>query len=361
MPLVWKDDSSYPLNAAYMSRPINVRSGLASKYLEANTAGNGVVLKANTIIPLKSGSVWKAYLFESDVNVTDLDTGTLTLGTNYYVYLCDDGSDNGLLVISANSTAPSGFTADNSRKIGGFHFGRRRNSITVSDVTSNVVVPNSVWDLCHRPRCSPEGMVYIGNGVWVDIYLASVDEPITFSAGNGSPILTGSCKSAFNALPLTGTEGLNGYNFIELARRSGKRLLTLAEWLQAAHGSPQGNNGDNINAWTATSNTGRQYTGYVTYAISLLNVVDCVGNVWEWLDEFIVRWDGGNTGWAWRNVMSGQNVGQLHMYADYSLVQVIAGGGWINGVYAGSRCVSLRHYPWDVDSRLGSRFACDSL
>jgi len=361
MPLLWKNSSNYPLNAEYLSRMLDVRPGLYKRYLVVNSTGNGVVLNANTVIPLISGGVWKAFHFPTDVDITRLDAGNFTLGKDYYVYLCDNNTDDGVLLISENSTAPSGFTANNSRKIGGFHFGRRRNSITVSDVTSDVVVPNSVWDLCHRPRCTPEGMVYIGNGVWVDIYLVSVNEPITFSAGNGSPILAGSAKSAFNALPLTGTEGLNGYNFIELARRSGKRLLTMAEWLQAAHGSPQGNNGDNVNAWTATSNPSRNYTGYVPNAISLLNVVDCVGNVWEWLDDFVIRWDGGSAGWGFKNVMSGQNVGQVYLYTDASFVQVIAGGEGNNGVYAGSRCVNLYSYPWRVVSSIGSRFACDSL
>ena len=34
-------------------------------------------------------------------------------------------------------------------------------------------VPRSVWTLGHRPKCSPEGMVYLGGGTWVDIYPVS--------------------------------------------------------------------------------------------------------------------------------------------------------------------------------------------
>lgn len=360
MSIIWKDDPAFPLNAAFLSRQLDVRHGLANRFLEVNATGNGVTVRADTIIPLKSGTTWRAYLFNVDINVTTLDTGTLTLGMNYYVYLCDNGTDSGLLLISANSTAPSGFTTSNSRRIGGFHFGRRRNSITVADVTSNIVVPNSVWDLCHRPKCSPEGMVHIGNGVWVDIYLASVNQAITFASGNGSPLTAGTGRSAFNATPLTGTDGLSGYSFNELARRSEKRLLTLNEWLQAAHGSPQGNNADNNNAWSATTNTGRQNTGFVANAISLLNVVDCVGNVWEWLDEFVVRQDGA-LAWTWHDVMPAMGAGQLHMNSNVALVQVISGGAWPHGVFPGSRCVSLSSSPWDVTTGVGSRFACDSL
>ncbi|MCL4491222.1 MAG: SUMF1/EgtB/PvdO family nonheme iron enzyme [Nitrospirae bacterium] len=357
--IIWKDDAAYPTNAAYMSRQLDIRPGLFNQYMTVNTTKTGVVVKADTIIPLKSGTTWKTYLFSSDSEVVTLDSGVLTLGNNYYLYLCDDGTDNGLLLISLNSTTPTGYTASNSRKIGGFHYGRIRNSITVGDVTSGAVVPNSVWDLLYRPKCSPEGMVKINENLWCDIYLASVDEAITFAAGNGSPILTGSCKSAYNAVPLTGTEGLCGYNFIELARRSGKRLLTLAEWLQVAHGSPQGNNADNLNAWSATTNVVRANTGSVANAISLLNVVDCVGNVLEWLDEFSIRQD--TTGWNWYDVMTGMSVGQLYLPNNTGLSQVLAGGTWTNGVSAGSRCVSLNGSPWTVTATIGSRLACDAL
>jgi hypothetical protein len=359
MGLLWQDSSQYPLNAAFLSRPHDIRAGGGDHYLEPNSQLNGVILRGGTVIPLFNGTVWKVYEFTSDVNITTLDTGSFQFGKDYYVYLCDDGSTSGLLLISLNSTAPSGYNANNSRKIGGFHYGRKRNSFTPSDITNNVVVPNSVWDLVFRPKCSPEGMAYIGGGVWVDIYLASVNETITFSAGNGSPVVTGSLKSTYNSIPLTGTEGLNGYNFIELAYRSGKRLLTYAEWLRAAYGSPQGNNSDNVNAWSATTNTQRQATGYVERAISLTNVIDCAGNVWEWLDEFSIRQD--STSWGWRNPMSGQNVGQLYLPYDYGLTQFIVGGDWDDGAGCGRRTVSLSNSSWYVAPYIGSRCACDSL
>ena len=357
--IIWKDDVAFPLNAAYLSRQLDVRAGAANSYAVVNGAGTGVAVLANTIIPLQSGATWKVYQFTTDSEITTLDTGALTLGVNYFAYLCDDGSDAGLLLLSANATAPSGYNATNSRKIIGFHYGRKRNSLTVADVTSGCVVPNSVWDLCHRPRCSPEGMVDLGNGVWVDAYLVSIDEAITFAAGNGSPLTAGTGKSAFNALPLTGTEGLSGYNFIELARRSGKRLLSHSEWLAAAHGSPQGADANNTNAWAATGNSVRKNCGYVVPAISLLNVVDCAGNVLEWLDEFVTGPDGAG---GWQDVMAGLGVGQIWMYGATNLSQMCAGGNWPDGVHAGSRCVdSGNYYPWHVLPAVGCRLACDSL
>lgn len=340
-----------------------------------SASGNMVKGAGNTInIPemmANIGGNGKGYLSPAIGNLDPLlsanndgSFSAFALGQNYYIYACQQASGTAKIIVSINSTYPTGYTASNSRKIGGFHYGRVRNSITVADVTNGGIVSNSMWDLVNRPSCSPEGMVSIGNGAWVDIYLASVNEAITFAAGNGSPITAGTCKSAYNAVPLTGTEGLNGYNFNELAIRSGKRLLSKGEWLMAAHGSPQGNNADNVNAWSATTNIARANTGSVVNAISLLNVVDCAGNVWEHLDEYLVRWD--DTGaagqnWGWKNPMPGMGVGQPNMYDEEALVQMSAGGYWNVGVYAGSRCVYLGTCPWHVSVTFGSRLACDGL
>ena len=73
---------------------------------------------------------------------------------------------------------PYGYTATTSRKVGGFHClcanvgtiaGHTLNGYVAGDI-----LPASVWDLKHRPKSEPEGMVYIdGIDMWVDIYLCS--------------------------------------------------------------------------------------------------------------------------------------------------------------------------------------------
>lgn len=306
-------------------------------------------------------------VFKTDATVLstgNLDAGSaFVVGKDYYVYICDPGSEDldEVYKISLNSTYPDGYNAETSRKIGGFHYGRVRQVSSKlipintagaekgSGWESNVasgIVPRSVWTLKHRPKCSPEGMVYAGGGLWVDIYLAS---------SNG----VGGVKSAYNATPLTGTEGHNSYDFIDLGLKSGKRLLSYSEWQQAAYGSPQGADGNNTNAWAATTNTARTTTGKVVNAVSAIGCVDCVGNVWEWLDELSYRYDGTQS-WSWKDVLGTGN-GQAYTEGTYGLVRLFAGGYWSAGVDAGCRAVGCYLCPWYVSADIGARFGCDSL
>ncbi|MGE3549636.1 MAG: hypothetical protein AB7I29_07030 [Geobacter sp.] len=310
------------------------------------TGAQTISIKAGTYVMVGSTMVsWSV--------ATAVVMPTHAIGTDYYIYACTDGT----VRADANATSPTGYDTTNSRKIGGYHYGRIRNTLTVTDVAVEIV-PRSLWDLTYRPKCNPDGMIDVyGNGhLWADIYQAAVDSAITLTSG----VLTaGSAKSIYNGTPLTGTEGLHGYNFIELAKNSGKRLMSYQEWLAVAHGSPQGNDGDNLNAWSMTTNTGRSTTGQVARAVSFCGACDCVGNVWEWLDEFSN--DHTTTAYAWQNVMTGQNVGQLYLPNATGLRQYLAGGAWSRGVFAGSRALVASIYAWYVTTNGGSRFACDGV
>ena len=298
-------------------------------------------------------------------------TPAFVVGTDYYIYAVPATADSiePNFVVSLNSTWPDGYTADNSRKIGGFHYGRVRaiNSanepINGSDVAfgtsgtnwkdnvANGILPLSVWSLTHRPRCTPEGMVYMGGGLWVDIYLCADDG-------------TGGGKSDYNATPMTGTEGLNQYDFMQRLARVDKRGLTYSEWCNTAFGSPQGEDGNNTYAYARTTNTGRAATGSVDKAVSAIGCVDCVGNVWEWLDDYSARSAG--TTFDWQNVITTGEYGsvgwgQAYMVDANQLVALLAGGYWTDGVSAGARAVGLHLRPWFVHTSPGSRGACESI
>jgi hypothetical protein len=342
------------------------------------------------------GNEWRQVVNRGQMDVTAaslLDVGgSFAVGNDYYVYVCIGANGEPEIIISANATFPAGYAAHTSRKIGGFHFGHIRH---VSDdglwipVDSNGVkygssgtkwednvtvgiVPNSVWDLKNRPVCSPEGMVKVGK-LWVDIYLSSAIEAITLQA-SGSSVVTGKLQSKYGQIPVSGTEGLNWYGFAELASLVEKRMLSYSEWIGAARGNPQGENGADKYGWTKTTNNARARTGcgvdsatgaflgetgIKPFAVSAFNIVDAVGNLYEWLDELTYREDGSAAGWAYRDVL-GAGKGQAYLYKDNALVALRAGGYWFFGVNAGSRTVSADGYPWHVSTNSGVRLACDA-
>ena len=347
-----------------------------SQYLYASGA-NEITVIEGCVIAVGGAGIFKTG--NTVLNASNLDIGAaFAVGSDYYVYICDSRQDaqDEQYIISLNSTYPSGWNASNSRKIGGFHYGRCRkindNMQPVNSsgaifgtgwesAVSNGILPRSVWTLGHRPKCSPEGMVYLGGGTWVDIYLNSDD---------GAQGL----KSEYNCAPMTGTEGMNWYTFTERLMKSGKRMPDYSEFCAYAFGSPQGLDGANTNAWTATTNTGRGTTGSVVNAVSAVGCVDAVGRVWEWLNDLITRAEHAtNTefhptvAWGWdkksplRDNATKYDVGNIYQYYAYSLAALIAGGRWNDGVHAGARAVYCDNYPWHVHATLGVRGACDSM
>lgn len=181
-------------------------------------------------------------------------------------------------------------------------------------------------------------------------------------------------KSEYGCAPMTGTESMNWYNFVERLAKSGKRLPNYAEFCAYAFGSPAGLDNANTNAWSATSNTGRGVTGSVVNAVSSVGVVDAVGRVWEWLDELITRAEHAtnadyhaSVAWGWDKkspLNTGEksyDVGNIYQYYAYSLAALGAGGNWCIGANCGARAVHCAGFPWYVDTSVGARGACDSL
>jgi hypothetical protein len=189
----------------------------------------------------------------------------------------------------------------------------------------------------------------------------------------GLAVAEGKLQSRYGCLPVTGSEGLNKYNYNELAMRQGMRLLNYTEWLASAFGSPLGENGNNNYAWAKTTNTAKTFTGCQVntstgtfdnvsgvkpYAISAKNIVDAVGNVYESLSEQST--DTSSTSWAWQNVL-GSNQGQAYLGFNKGLKGAFCGGRWDEGLYYGPRTILVSRCPWDVVDFLGARLACDSL
>ena len=372
---VTKTDARALLNVSKMAMISDIVAP-TTQYLYASGA-NELTLVDNCVISVGGSGIFKTV--NTLLNAANLDIGSaFAVGSDYYVYICDSRIDeqDEQYVISLNSTYPSGWNASNSRKIGGFHYGRCRkvdgNMQPVNSsgaifgtgwesAVSSGIVPRSVWTLGHRPKCSPEGMVYLGGGTWVDIYLNSDDGAYGL-------------KSEYNCAPMTGTEGMSWYTFTERLMKSGKRMPDYSEFVAYAFGSPQGLDDANTNAWSAKTNTGRGVTGSVVNAVSAVGCVDAAGRVWEWLNDLITRAEHAKNAtyhaseaWGWdltsplKTGATQYDVGNIYQYYYASLAALIAGGLWNAGAHAGARPVSGHNCPWDVSALIGVRGACDSM
>jgi hypothetical protein len=360
----------------------------------SSSAQNLLILADGCAFDFFYGNGWHQVVNWGDMEVDPLqvlDQGTAFVpGTDYFVYLCLPKSGEPKIVVSANTVFSQGYDAGNSQKIGGFHYGHIRavdESYTPVDVAGekygthgtptwkdNVsvgIVPNSVWDLKNRPQTLFGGLVKVG-AIWMSIYPASVKRPIAFQGGTGGlHVAAGELQSKYGEFPATGTEGLCQYNFVELAFRQGMRLPSMQEWLAAAVGNPQGEDGADHYGWTKKKNTTRARTGCKVnpstgvydaaagikpFAISAYNVVDMIGNVWEWTGDYIPRQDAGPA-WGLQDVV-GKEMGKAFLPNPIGLASPIMGGRWPHGTNCGPRAVGMGDGPWQVNVNIGSRLVC---
>jgi hypothetical protein len=169
-----------------------------------------------------------------DTVAVDYTVALTRRGMNLYLYECQhSGQTAPDFIFSANSTIPTGYDANNSRKVATFHtLPVSLGTIASHDLSGYLVgdiVPCSIADLLHRPSSAPEGMVVgqrlNGQGiadVWVDAYLAS-----------GTGVNT---ASAWNA---TISDTRTWYDFVDDFDAVGKFLPSDHHFQRLAAGSPE--------------------------------------------------------------------------------------------------------------------------
>lgn len=302
---------------------------------------NKITLQAGTVIRLEVAADDIRYLEvkeDTDYNIYNImDTGasSLTAGKDYYLYVVAKNEVNSEtteviktveLKASANSTYPNGYTASNSRKIGGFH--TLCMAVTSSNapalVDTNIweshpaigynagdIIPNSVWCLSHRPLSEPAGMVYVDKiDMWVDIYLQS---------GTGL-----STKSAYGATVTDTRQPINHQWDLQLIN---KKLATDNDFTIFAEGSNQ-----KTAIYGSAAPNPKTSGGHVDTAgkrmISGYFIEECCGYLWQWLDEIAPT--GGN---GFSNYDGSAARGQSH-----GVPYVLAAGGlWGDSSSCGSR------------------------
>lgn len=271
---------------------------------------------------------------------------TSRAGQDFYIYACQPTTGTvPKFIVSANSTVPTGYTADNSRKIGGFHCECADigtiSGHPLSGYVAGDILPASVWDLKHRPISSPEGMVFDGRR-WIDIYIASWD---------GSKLV-----SKYGGVIADGesTPKWHGEKFEEEFANVGKHLLSRSDFMHCMKGTPEGTN---IASGKDANTTGGHSDTNSRRIVSNYGVEDCTGVVWQWGSDLFEGGAYGTTqsadksegynkylnGYSWINntdssVYSASVDGDTPYGSCYGFLRrVLFGGRWDDGSACGSR------------------------
>lgn len=307
-----------------------------------------VTIPADTQVKINGST----YRVSSDKAVS-ISSITSRAGKDLYVYACvpESGTEPDF-VISLNSTVPDGYTADNSRKIGGFHClcvaVGTISGHTLSGYSAGDIIPNSQWDLLHRATSENEGMVWVPEiGKWVDIYLPTYD---------GSKL-----ASTYNAVIADGgsTVSFNGSKFAEYAGLVGKQLISYDEFTVCAKGS---NEGTNISNSTDPDTTGGHIDTAGRRMISNYGLEDCCGVLWQWSRTLFegANTGGSNTtswttsnnylngyGWYTNSVYNSTYDSQGYGSCIGLLRRAMLGVDWGAGAACGSRSVFCRVFSSD--------------
>lgn len=287
---------------------------------------------------------------------TDYTVAANRFGKDFYIYACQTETTAPVLLISANSTYPSGYTANNSRKIGGFHclcnsVGTISNH-SLTDYITGDILPASVWCLLWRSDSgSNVGLVYDSKlNKWVGIYFVS-----------------GTKTAPTNVYGGTILDTITWYEACDAATLLNMQLPGDAQFQTFAAGSPEG-----VNIYSSADPVtvgGYVSTGSVRM-ISNIGCEGCAGQLYQWLDETSYRFDGaashthsvtldGNVqasvtsggasgdvapAWSWKNNTGGK--GQLYTQGTYGVVKMIAGCDYASGGYSGTRGRHLAAHPW---------------
>ena len=304
-----------------------------------NVNDAGYTISTQVDLDLSAAGSW-------DAVAPDYRVAANRAGKDFYVYACqpDPTTDTEPVTIcSANATYPSGYTAANSRKVGGFHcLCVAAGTIAghpLSDYAQGDILSASIWDLNHRPISAPAGMIYNEDiNLWVDIYLASGTGASTTSA-NGAVI----------------TDTRNWMDFVDDGHAVKKRLLSDEEFQSIAAGS---NEETNIAGSADPGTTGGHSDTTPRRMISNIGGEDCCGGLYQWLRDQSWRADAlpdtGDPAWAWYDLPGAK--GSLYKQGTHGDVKLRAGGGWNNAAFCGSRYRDASGSRWHTYSDVGARF-----
>lgn len=300
--------------------------------------------------------------FASDTTIT-MPGGGLTAGTDYFIYVIDDGS---VQAVAATGTWPTPVASPpaDSRLIGGFHYAPGGNAAAQDGGdTTPAINEYSFWDVKWKPVApDPRGMTLVANRFWSDIYLLNRDPQTNGTSKHNVAIADGqtggttTCiiPTAFGGNGSTRYSAQTWWNTAEALSAFGKRLPRYSEFGSLAYGVKENVsvNADPVN--TGLVNGSGSGAGIDTNAnkyTSKWGVIQATGTMWVWGDEF----GGGNAAGSWANINGGR--GKVFQQEN----AVVLGGASGNATYAGSRSSYWNYSPSDSFSFIGGRGVCDHL
>lgn len=343
-------DTVYPMGGSSGYVYVCQRAGTSSSLIPSWPTTPGTTYNDGSVI-------WSCQL--------DYTTGANRAGMDLYIYACIDPEHplTPILMISRNSTVPVGYTAENSRKIGGCHclcadVGTIA-SHPLSDYVAGDILPCSIWDLRHRPIGEPEGYAYDeGTDMWYSIY------GLSWSGSWGSATATQPGRADDDTLTLeskygaewadgTSSEKFHCFKFEQLLARQKQRLPYQREFVSASLGSNQ--NTAIAGAADPVTTGGHKDSGN-RRMISNIGLEDCCGALWQWAADVgsaaTSSWGAGCD--ANDKYAAGQTYGP-------TLYRPLVGGNWNNAADCGSRGSNWNNGAVSLDATVGARGASEPL
>ena len=266
---LWQADHDYQIDDVVY--PSDTKSGY---YYRCTVAG-----RSSQLTPVFPQTLGQTY---NDGNVVwiceyDFTVAANRAGRDFYIYACIPKTGvEPVIVVSANATVPLRYTADNSRKVGGFHCECADVETPTPDHwmrgwKKGEIIPFAVWDLKHRPSGAPEGMTWIPGHGWIGIYFLSSSGTATdrkLVTKHGGTIADGTSAPTWS-----------DFDFIETLAKQSQHLPSNDTLTAAGLGTPTGLA---IKGATDPVTTGGHVNTSDTRIVSYFGVEDGSGVVWTW-------------------------------------------------------------------------------